>query len=213
MDDDDPAFGREWEQDAFEPLVAASWEWRKEIAVRARADVGLKRQAVDIVVNDLLKGHPALWRLFGDKWSQPRYYSLILQPFLVSPAINVGDIAVAMKANPKLSLDAAMRQMHPFPIFERWVEKDVVVRGKVAVRANTQVIMFTADFRDSKTVWPAFGAGPRACAGTTLALGLLQAMHSQMLGKAVYVHPPHSVPASTRLYRLSPPIDDPISIT
>jgi cytochrome P450 len=125
--------------------------------------------------------------LFEEKWAQPRYYSLILQPFLVSPAINVGDIAVAMKSNPQLGLEAAMRQMHPFPIFERWVEKDVVVRGNVAVKANTQVIMFTADFRGSKAAWPAFGAGPRACAGTTLALGLLQAMHGQMLGHPAFL--------------------------
>ena len=173
-------FGREWEP-AFEPLADASWEWRKEIAVRARADPGLKREAIDIVVNDLIRNNPALWNLFGEEWKKPRYYSLILQPFLISPAINVGDIAVAMKANPELNLEAAMRQMHPFPIFERWVDKDVVVRGKVAVRANTQVMMFTSDFRDSKTPWPAFGVGPRKCAGTTLALGLLQTMHSEML--------------------------------
>jgi len=31
-------FGREWEP-AFEPLVAASWEWRKEIAVRSGPDL------------------------------------------------------------------------------------------------------------------------------------------------------------------------------
>ena len=85
------------------------------------------------------EGHPGLWNLFGDLWAQPRYYSLILQPFLVSPAINVGDVAVAMCTHPHLSLEAAMRQMHPFPIFERWVEDDVVVRGKVAVKAGTQV--------------------------------------------------------------------------
>ena len=180
-------FGRTWEP-AFEPLVAASWEWRKEIAVRGKANAALKRKAVDVVVNDLLKGNPELWKLFGEKWHQPRYYSLILQPFLVSPAINVGDIAVAMKANRDLGLEAAMRRMHPFPIFERWVNKDVVVRGKTRVRAGTQVIMFTADFKDSAANWPVFGAGPRACAGTTLALGLLNAMRSQLLGRPEF-HP------------------------
>ena len=56
---------------------------------------------------------------------------------------------MAIKTNPKLGLEAAMRQMHPFPIFERFVEKDVVVKGKVAVRAGTQVMMFTSDFKDA----------------------------------------------------------------
>ena len=34
-------FGRTWEA-AFEPLVAASWEWRKEIAVRGKAGGSLR---------------------------------------------------------------------------------------------------------------------------------------------------------------------------
>ena len=174
-------FGREWEP-KFETLLAASWEWRKEIAVRGRADPGVKKAAVELVVDDLIK-NSHLWDLFGEKWREPRYYSLIMQPFLVSPAINVGDIAVAMKAHPDLALEPAMRRMHPFPIFERWVDKDVVVKGRIAVRANTQVIMFTSDFANSKHLWPAFGTGPRACAGTSMALGVLNAIHQKMLGR------------------------------
>ena len=80
---------------------------------------------------------------------------------LISPAINVGDIAVAMKTHPELGLEAAMRQMHPFPIFERFVEKDVVLKGRVVVRGGTQVMMFTSDFKDAKVPWSVFGSGPR----------------------------------------------------
>ena len=116
-------FGRTWE-DSFEPLIEATWEWRKEIAVRGKASASSKLQAVNIVV-ELLKSHPTLWALYGEKWREPRYYSLILQPFIVSPAINVGDIAVALKLNPDLNLEDAMRDMHPFPIFERFVKRDV----------------------------------------------------------------------------------------
>ena len=177
-------FGREWDA-SFEPLVAASWEWRKEIAVRGRANPALKREAVGVVL-DLLRSTPKLWALHGEDWTQPRYYSLILQPFIISPAINVGDIAVAMKAHPDLKLEEAMRRMHPFPIFERWVERDVVVRGRVAVRAQTQVIMFTSDLRDAKVPWPVFGAGPRACAGTKLALGLLQTMRERLASSSAF---------------------------
>ena len=160
-------FGRRWEP-AFEPLLDATWEWRKEIAVRGKADVKLKRIAVDVVVNDLLRKHPVLWHVHGEDWAKPRYYSLILQPYLVSPAINVGDIAVAMARHPNLSLENAMRRMHPFPIFERYVDRDVLIRGKVVVRAHTQVIMFTTDFASTRyrnAQWPVFGAGPRAVRG------------------------------------------------
>ena len=135
---------------------------------------------------DLLRSTPKLWALHGEDWTQPRYFSLILQPFIISPAINVGDIAVAMKAHPDLKLEEAMRRMHPFPIFERWVERDVVVRGEVAVRANTQVIMFTSDFGDATIPWPVFGAGPRACAGTKLALGLLQTMRERLASSSAF---------------------------
>ena len=174
-------FKRDWEP-RFDVLLAASWEWRKEIAVRGRANPGVKKAAVELVVDDLIR-NSHLWELFGEKWREPRYYSLIMQPFLVSPAINVGDIAVAMKRYPDLALEPAMRRMHPFPIFERYVDQDVVVKGKVAVRAKTQVIMFTSDISGSKHLWPAFGSGPRACAGTSMALGLLNAIHGKMLGR------------------------------
>ena len=61
-----------------------------------------------------------------------------------------------------------MRRAHPFPIFERWVSKDVVVRGRTAVKAGTQVMMFTADFRDADVAWPVFGAGPRVGAARAM---------------------------------------------
>ena len=40
-----------------------------------------------------------------------------------------------MATHPDMSLEAAMRMMHPFPIFERWVDTDVVVRGETVVEA------------------------------------------------------------------------------
>ena len=137
---------------------------------------------MELVVEDLLK-HSHLWDLFGERWREPRYFSLILQPFLISPAINIGDAAVAMKEYPHLDLEAAMRRMHPFPVFERWVDEDVVLKGKVVVRAKTQVIMFTCDFLDSKHLWPVFGIGPRACAGASMAHGVLLAIRRKMVGK------------------------------
>jgi hypothetical protein len=189
-------FDREWE-DAFEVLVEASWEWRKEIAVRGRADPRTKRRAVDLVVNELLARSPTLWSVFGERWREPRYFSLIMQPFLISPAINVGDVAVALADEARgrsapAKLEDAMRAAHPFPIFERWVDEPVVLRGQTVVRKNTQVIVFTSDLAPRRTKggggggsasWPVFGAGPRACAGTTLALGVLRAVAKGCVGR------------------------------
>jgi hypothetical protein len=102
-----------------------------------------------------------------------RYYSLILQPFLISPAINIGDIMCSVAINgPSCSynLDQCMRLMHPFPIFERFVEKSIQFKGSV-IPAGTHVIMFTSDFpaHQNQVSWPVFGAGTRACLGAHLA--------------------------------------------
>jgi hypothetical protein len=90
-------------------LVDASWEWRREIAVRGRADPRIKAAAVDVLLQ-LLLSSPHLFPLFGERWREPCCYSLIMQPFLLSPMINVGDILVAVAAKgPTVSLDDAIR--------------------------------------------------------------------------------------------------------
>ena len=164
----------------LDTLVHASWEWRKEIAVKGKGDPAVKQAAVEAVVAMLRRCKP-LWALHGERWAQSEYYSLLMQPFILSPSINVGDIAVAIKTHTDLPLQAAMRLMHPFPVLERFVATDVVVRGRVAVRAGTQVIMFTSDFRGSTVQWPVFGAGPRGCAGSNLALTFLKHVREELL--------------------------------
>ena len=68
-----------------------------------------------------------MWAMHGEAWWEPRNFSLVKQPFLISPAINVGDVAVALKRRPGSRLEDAMRDAHPFPIFERFVKEDVYV--------------------------------------------------------------------------------------
>ena len=53
--------------------------------------------------------------------------------------------------------------------------------GTLAVRPNTQIIMFTQDFANSGVPWPIFGAGARACQGSNFALPFIQLMHSKLL--------------------------------
>lgn len=185
---------KEWRPE-YEVLVQASWEWRREIAVRGPADAAVKAAAVALLTDTLLPGAPALWAVHGEAWREPRYYSLIMQPFLISPCINLSDIAVRhcggqhcgelagsqrawqpgactpsavrsacpgllgpapppatplqvalATAPPGVSAEAAVRAMHPFPIFERYCEAPVLhpATGAVAVPARSHVIMFTA---------------------------------------------------------------------
>ena len=95
---------------------------------------------------------------------------------------------VAIKTYPNVSLDSAVRLMHPFPIFERYVEHDIIIPStdgksspKVIIKGNTQVVMFTNDFLSSNFHWNIFGAGPRICAGMHLALPFLKILHQIFL--------------------------------
>ena len=166
---------------------------RAELAVRRRGAARTKSAAVALVLA-LLRESPRLWPLFGEGWAAPARHSLIMQPFLISPIINVGDVACAAAillraaaaagqpapdtAEPAF-LDACLRKFHPFPIFERYLATEVVVDGVVAVPARSQAVIFASDLQDS-TAWPVFGAGPRACAGTHLARPLLHAFLAEL---------------------------------
>lgn len=175
---------QEWRPE-FEVFVAASWEWRRQIAVRGEADPAVKAAAVRCLTHTLLPASPRLWALHGEAWREPRYYSLILQPFLISPCINLSDIAVGLAAAPPgASADEAVRLMHPFPILERLVEAPVLhpATGKVAVPAGAHAIMFTADLAHAAPPFPIFGAGPRACPGGPLMAPVLTLMQAKLVG-------------------------------
>jgi hypothetical protein len=175
------ALGISWRPE-FQLFVEASWEWRKEIAVKGIADVSVKQRTVKLFLSLLKEADNSLWDVYGDKWNEPEYYSLILQPFIISPSINVGDTLVALHMSPPgTSLDTAMRLYHPFPLFERYVDHDISLDGgkTVAIKAHTQVEMFLSDFRDS-TKWPVFGAGERICAGRHLAMPFLKLLVAEL---------------------------------
>lgn len=175
-------FGVTWLPE-FRILIYAAWEWRKEIAVRGKADMKLKQTAIEFFIEKLLKPSK-LWLIFGDNWYEPEYYSLLLQPFIISPCINMGDIACAIDSYPALEVEASIRLLHPFPIFERYVETDVCnPDGTLLVAGGTQVVMFTNDFNtaDSDPNWPIFGSGFRSCAGAKYASILIHSMKNEWM--------------------------------
>jgi hypothetical protein len=171
-------FERPW-FDGLQAIVDASWEWRAHIALRRPANEATKRTAVAVMVDDLIPRSRFAALFTADEWRDPRRHSLLLQPFFISPSINASDLLVAMKQLAPCSLDYALTNMHPFPIFERWVDAPVELHGQVVVPANTQVVMFTDDFVGAKG-WPLWGAGQRACTGSHLGAALVRAMYDSL---------------------------------
>jgi len=149
--------GKPWGSDVIDPLVLASWEWRKEIAVRGKGNEAAKEAAIRILVDRLLPSSPLLWKLHGPKWREPRYFSLILQPFLISPTINTGDIMCASKmCPPGATFDQVLRSFHPFPIFERWVDSPVVLDQHATSTTTTSTSSTTSSASSSSSGCPFF---------------------------------------------------------
>ena len=162
-------FGIPWAQE-MEIFVTASLEWRKEIALRGRGDMKIKMLAVEMLLKLLRRS--SYWGLFSEEWTKPGYYSIILQPFLISPAINVSDILVSLYAVPSGAPPKDVREMimmaHPFPILERLVDDSRLAMA--GIPANTHVFMFTSDMKPCST----FGAGKRVCSGISHAVAVLE---------------------------------------
>ena len=100
--------------------------------------------------------------------------SCVLQPFIISPIINVTDALAAMVTeSPSISTDREIIQViarhPPFPVFERWnVEQK-------------EHLVFNNDRSPSSHHWRAFGAGPRACPGQRLAISVVRHLYCEWL--------------------------------
>ncbi|OQR84257.1 gastricsin, aspartyl protease family A01A [Achlya hypogyna] len=161
----------------------STWEWRKELALKGKGDWALKQRVVQWTVEQV-KATPTIYEIFGDKWEEPEYFSLLLQPFFLSPAINVSDVAVTMGSlaqrgmiddNIGDMINKALDMAHPFVIAERFLEKGLTCE-EITIAPGTQVFI-PMDIMTTDNVIR-FGAGARKCPGqfqgTALMLGLFQ---------------------------------------
>jgi len=118
-------------------VVLASIEWKKEIAVKAKGNLEIKSKTVELFLDLILRSK--YYDIFKEKWYDPLYYSIILQPFIISPMINIPDIAIYV--NKYNTLEEAIFYHHPFPILERYVANDLYINNKLIIKANTQVFI------------------------------------------------------------------------
>jgi hypothetical protein len=174
-------FDRDWDP-KWNFVCEASWEWRKEIAIKGKADPRIKKKTVDWLVEMIQQSKYG--PLFGEKWAEPEYYSVIMQPFILSPMINFSDIAVSAARYPEMSVPELIHTQHPFPILERYIEKEMTVSNEegniVVIEANTQVFIPLDTIGKQKkyinTLWTPFSIGPRKCMGTSYALAFLEVL-------------------------------------
>lgn len=163
--DKDCIFIDKYINDEFlEKLYEATLEWRKEIAIKGKGNMDKKLWLVNSIV-EILKNssYGELW-----DWSKPEYYSVIMQPFVVSPSINMCDIGFAIKKHKKEYnsmnykefldyVEYCIYQNHPFPFLERF-----------DASTNTYFLIELANLKNVVSYNGAifnFGYGPRKCLG------------------------------------------------
>lgn len=91
-------------------LYKASIEIRKQIAIKGDCDMYIKQNAIDIISKYINRSKYDVENNIMD-------ISVILQPFIISPAINVSDLAIHWDET--TNVDINITNIHPFPILER----------------------------------------------------------------------------------------------
>lgn len=150
-------------EDMIERLYLASVEFKRTIALKGEGCMRIKQDSVNLMV-DLLSHNSKFKHLFND-WSEPVNYSAVMQPLLISPMINVPDIAVSVLNNwhsyvPASTdvdkfIDVCIQAAHPFPMLERFDEA-----------TNTQIFidLNSLDMAERNLAYN-YSLGPRACIG------------------------------------------------
>ena len=152
-------------KEMLEKIFDSSVEYRKELSLKGLGCPVKKQECVDIMVQ-LLKSNSKFKNMFAD-WSDPLCYSALMQPFIISPMINVSDIAVSVEKywtqyerNGKdinLFMDYCIQLYHPFPMLERYDPE-----------TNTQIFIDLNDMEfgeEHQRFLFNYGYGPRACSG------------------------------------------------
>ena len=164
-------FQHKWEPERDGVLLRGVAEWRKALALRGAPGVAQQRRTVTRLIeliekNELAKDYRTeIGGVVGD-WTLPESYSIIAQPFFVSPCIciNVLGVAVQMAQRSHESLETALRANHPFPLLERWIDRSV---GRFP--AHTHVVCILGQSTEDGPRWNPVRVGVRRCTGECFA--------------------------------------------
>lgn len=156
-----------------------SIEWRKELAMKGFGNSIIKYKCVDEIIN-LIKSNENIYNIFEEKWYQPEFYSVIMQPFIISPMINIPDIMVnyvELIEKNKISLESyitndlinfVIYSYHPFPILERY---DSLTNTQYFIPLDN---LTNSNNYSSENKLLVFGVGNRKCAGINFAYDILR---------------------------------------
>jgi len=158
-------------------LYKASLEFRKEIAIKGKGSIEIKKESVSLVVNLIKQSKYS--KLFD--WDKPIFYSIIMQPFVISPMINMSDIAVNIGKyyNNRKNLESFEEFVeyciyvdHPFPFLERFDSN-----------TNTHILIDLTNLKhnsnfDGKLL--NFGMGKRSCLGRVFAKEFLNSFFKNL---------------------------------
>ncbi|KAI9350045.1 hypothetical protein DFJ73DRAFT_959863 [Zopfochytrium polystomum] len=198
-------FARAFDWHAWQFVADATWEWRQEIAMKSKGDVELKQRLVAWFLDQVRDSR--LYAVFGEKWRDPECFSCYVQPFLISPAINVCDIAVAVTQLRQTLRDGAktatadliylaLQTQNPFPVLERFLPDGLEAEG-LSIAPNTQAFIALDDLgrrdlaADPQYRSIVFGSGPRSCPGKFIALSMMTALFSEATLSSPLWQPTH----------------------
>ena len=170
-------------EEFLENMYLSSLEYRKEIAVKGKGCPLKKRYAVDEIISILNKSKFSSLH----EWEKPECFSFIMQPFIISPMINISDIAVTLNKFSKeyedkkfdnylRYLDYCLFNEHPFPVLERYEES-----------TNTQYFVDLKRLRkevpESEGNIVNFGIGIRGCLGRVYAKEFIKSFFEDYMDK------------------------------
>jgi len=165
-------FDQEIDQNKLDILYNGSIEWRKEISIKGQANYQIKLASIQIIL-DIIKLNNKVYNIFGNNWEKPEYYSVILQPFIISPMINISDIMVnaqiLLSKNIILPNDYVSTELinkiiysyHPFPVLERF-DPETSTQYFIPLDKLTNFDNYNDIYKSL-----VFGTGIRKCAGQT----------------------------------------------
>ena len=161
-------------------IYIGSLEWKKEISCKGIGNTINKWNAINTILSIIVK-NTDVYNIFSNQWNDPEYFSVIMQPFIISPMINISDImcnAEILLNNKQINIidniinkdiiNKIIYSYHPFPILERY---NTTTDTQYFIPLDT---LINSNNYSKLTSMLVFGSGPRKCSGIKYAYDILE---------------------------------------